>query len=140
MISSSWPVGNGPLGYGDPVTTTIHGGAINLITAYFAKDLAVNLSALTDDMELSNGRCGDLMYKNLIRDLTVAGRSYRNYGNNGIKIPNKEKADLNIRSLGTFGTSGWWYKLHLGSSAGSYTGQPESKTVCFNAQDLKPTG
>jgi secreted PhoX family phosphatase len=46
---SAWAAGNGPLGYGDPVTTTT---ATGLVTAYFAKDFTVNLSDLSDTMEL----------------------------------------------------------------------------------------
>lgn len=74
---SAWPVGNAPLGYGDPVTTTIHGGAANLITAYFAKDFTVNLSALTDNMELGVMRDdGIVVYLNgeeVVRDNMPAG-------------------------------------------------------------------
>lgn len=74
---SSWPVGNAPLGYGDPVTTTIHSGATGLITAYFAKDFNVNLSTLSDDMELGVMRDdGIVVYLNgeeVVRDNMPAG-------------------------------------------------------------------
>ncbi|MCG9792576.1 alkaline phosphatase PhoX [Flavobacterium algicola] len=47
--NSSWLSGNGPLGYGDPVTTTI---TKPLNTAYFSKDFSINLSDLSTTMEL----------------------------------------------------------------------------------------
>ncbi|MGO4771570.1 alkaline phosphatase PhoX [Flavobacterium sp. W22_SRS_FK3] len=46
---SGWLSGNGPLGYGDPVTTTIKKP---LNAAYFTKDFTVNLSDLSTTMEL----------------------------------------------------------------------------------------
>lgn len=46
---ATWSTGDGPLGYGDPVTTTINSG---LAAAYFAKDFTVNLSDLSTNMEL----------------------------------------------------------------------------------------
>ncbi|WP_294285625.1 alkaline phosphatase PhoX [uncultured Chryseobacterium sp.] len=46
---SGWSQGNGPLGYGDPVTTTTASG---LATAYFAKDFTVNINDLSTTMEL----------------------------------------------------------------------------------------
>ncbi|EJL73103.1 alkaline phosphatase PhoX [Chryseobacterium populi] len=46
---STWSTGDGPLGYGDPVTTSTNTG---LTTAYFAKDFTVNLASLSDNMEL----------------------------------------------------------------------------------------
>ncbi|MCQ9633653.1 DUF839 domain-containing protein [Chryseobacterium sp. WG23] len=74
---SSWATGNGPLGYGDPVTTTIHNGATGLITAYFAKDFTVDLSTLSDNMELGIMRDdGIVVYLNgeeVVRDNMPAG-------------------------------------------------------------------
>ncbi|MEF9478607.1 DUF839 domain-containing protein [Chryseobacterium sp. 1B4] len=71
---STWPVGNGPLGYGDPVTTTINSG---LTTAYFAKDFTVDLSTLSDTMELGVMRDdGIIVYLNgeeVVRDNMPAG-------------------------------------------------------------------
>lgn len=71
---SSWAVGDGPLGYGDPVTTTINSG---LITAYFAKDITVNLADLSDMMELGVMRDdGIVVYLNgeeVVRDNMPAG-------------------------------------------------------------------
>ncbi|GEN67855.1 MULTISPECIES: alkaline phosphatase PhoX [Chryseobacterium] len=74
---SSWATGNGPLGYGDPVTTTIHNGATGLTTAYFAKDFTVDLSTLSDHMELGVMRDdGIVVYLNgeeVVRDNMPAG-------------------------------------------------------------------
>lgn len=71
---STWAVGDGPLGYGDPVTTTISSG---LTTAYFAKDITVNLSTLSDTMELGVMRDdGIVVYLNgeeVVRDNMPAG-------------------------------------------------------------------
>lgn len=71
---STWAVGDGPLGYGDPVTTIISSG---LTTAYFAKDITVNLSALSDTMELGVMRDdGIVVYLNgeeVVRDNMPAG-------------------------------------------------------------------
>ncbi|MFS4428531.1 alkaline phosphatase PhoX [Chryseobacterium sp. S90] len=71
---STWAVGNGPLGYGDPVTTTINSG---LTTAYFAKDFTVDLSTLSDNMELGIMRDdGIIVYLNgeeVVRDNMPAG-------------------------------------------------------------------
>ncbi|MFP3595642.1 alkaline phosphatase PhoX [Chryseobacterium sp. SIMBA_029] len=71
---STWAVGDGPLGYGDPVTTTISSG---LTTAYFAKDITVNLSALSDTMELGVMRDdGIVVYLNgeeVVRDNMPTG-------------------------------------------------------------------
>ncbi|MFP7654491.1 alkaline phosphatase PhoX [Chryseobacterium proteolyticum] len=71
---SSWSTGNGPLGYGDPVTTTINTG---LTTAYFAKDFSVNLADLSDTMELGVMRDdGIVVYLNgqeEVRDNMPAG-------------------------------------------------------------------
>lgn len=71
---STWEVGNGPLGYGDPVTTTINSG---LTTAYFAKDFTVDLSTLSDNMELGIMRDdGIIVYLNgeeVVRDNMPAG-------------------------------------------------------------------
>lgn len=71
---STWAVGNGPLGYGDPVTTTINSG---LTTAYFAKDFTVDLSTLSDTMEFGVMRDdGIIVYLNgeeVVRDNMPAG-------------------------------------------------------------------
>ncbi|WP_288446490.1 alkaline phosphatase PhoX [uncultured Chryseobacterium sp.] len=71
---STWAVGNGPLGYGDPVTTTINSG---LTTAYFAKDFTVDLSTLSDNLELGVMRDdGIIVYLNgeeVVRDNMPAG-------------------------------------------------------------------
>ncbi|WP_370896324.1 alkaline phosphatase PhoX [Chryseobacterium gossypii] len=71
---SAWSTGNGPLGYGDPVTTTLNTG---LVTAYFAKDFNVNLSDLSDTMELGIMRDdGIVVYLNgeeVARDNMPAG-------------------------------------------------------------------
>ncbi|MBE4949138.1 alkaline phosphatase PhoX [Chryseobacterium culicis] len=71
---STWAVGNGPLGYGDPVTTTINSG---LTTAYFAKDFTVDLSTLSDTMQLGVMRDdGIIVYLNgeeVVRDNMPAG-------------------------------------------------------------------
>ncbi|SHM29578.1 alkaline phosphatase PhoX [Chryseobacterium polytrichastri] len=72
---TSWAVGNGPLGYGDPVTTTINSG---LISAYFAKDIDVDLSELTDTLELGVMRDdGIVVYVNgqeILRDNMPSGQ------------------------------------------------------------------
>ncbi|WP_345988833.1 alkaline phosphatase PhoX [Chryseobacterium sp. Chry.R1] len=71
---SSWSTGNGPLGYGDPVTTTINSG---LTAAYFAKDFSVNLADLSDTMELGVMRDdGIVVYLNgqeVVRDNMPTG-------------------------------------------------------------------
>jgi len=71
---STWSTGNGPLGYGDPVTTTISN---SLITAYFAKDFTVNLADLSATMELGVMRDdGIVVYLNgeeVVRDNMPAG-------------------------------------------------------------------
>ncbi len=71
---SAWPQGNGPLGYGDPVTTTT---ATGLVTAYFAKDFTVNLNDLSASMELGVMRDdGIVVYLNgeeIVRDNMPAG-------------------------------------------------------------------
>ncbi|AZA76317.1 DUF839 domain-containing protein [Chryseobacterium sp. G0186] len=71
---STWAVGNGPLGYGDPVTTTINSG---LTTAYFAKDITVDLATLSDNVELGVMRDdGIVVYLNgeeVVRDNMPAG-------------------------------------------------------------------
>lgn len=71
---SSWAAGNGPLGYGDPVTTTLNSG---LLTAYFAKDFTVNLADLTATIELGIRRDdGIIVYLNgeeVVRDNMPAG-------------------------------------------------------------------
>ncbi|MBK1896344.1 alkaline phosphatase PhoX [Chryseobacterium paridis] len=71
---TSWSTGNGPLGYGDPVTTTINTG---LTAAYFAKDFTVNLADLSDTMELGVMRDdGIVVYLNgveVVRDNMPTG-------------------------------------------------------------------
>lgn len=71
---STWSQGNGPLGYGDPVTTTTNTG---LITAYFAKDFTVNLNDLSATMELGVMRDdGIVVYLNgeeIVRDNMPTG-------------------------------------------------------------------
>lgn len=71
---STWSQGNGPLGYGDPVTTTT---ATGLITAYFAKDFTVNLNDLSSTMELGVMRDdGIVVYLNgeeVVRDNMPSG-------------------------------------------------------------------
>ena len=71
---SAWSSGNGPLGYGDPVTTTI---TKPLNTAYFTKDFTVNLSDLTSTMELGVMRDdGIIVFLNgveVVRDNMPAG-------------------------------------------------------------------
>lgn len=72
--NSTWLSGAGPLGYGDPVITTI---AKPLNTAYFSKDFTVNLSDLTATMELGVMRDdGILVFLNgveIVRDNLPAG-------------------------------------------------------------------
>lgn len=71
---SSWASGDGALGYGDPVTTTINNG---LAAAYFAKDFTVNLADLSNTMELGVMRDdGIVVYINgeeVVRDNMPAG-------------------------------------------------------------------
>jgi secreted PhoX family phosphatase len=71
---SAWSQGNGPLGYGDPVTTTT---ATGLVTAYFAKDFTVNLNDLSTTMELGVMRDdGIVVYLNgeeVVRDNMPTG-------------------------------------------------------------------
>lgn len=71
---SAWSQGNGPLGYGDPVTTTT---ATGLITAYFVKDFTVNLNDLSSTVELGIMRDdGIVVYLNgeeVVRDNMPAG-------------------------------------------------------------------
>ncbi|MCX8532632.1 alkaline phosphatase PhoX [Chryseobacterium luquanense] len=75
--ASAWFSGNGPLGYGDPVTTTIHNGATGLPTAYFIKDFTVNLADLTNTMEFGVRRDdGIVVYLNgeeVVRDNMPTG-------------------------------------------------------------------
>lgn len=72
--TSGWLTGNGPLGYGDPVTTTIKKP---LITAYFTKNFTVNLSDLSATMELGVMRDdGIIVYLNgeeVVRDNMPTG-------------------------------------------------------------------
>lgn len=71
---SAWSQGNGPLGYGDPVTTQTNTG---LITAYFARDFTVNLNSLSASMELGVMRDdGIVVYLNgeeVVRDNMPSG-------------------------------------------------------------------
>lgn len=71
---TAWPQGNGPLGYGDPVTAQTNTG---LITAYFTKDFTVNLNDLSTTMELGIMRDdGIVVYLNgeeVVRDNIPAG-------------------------------------------------------------------
>ncbi|CAD7815773.1 hypothetical protein CHRY9390_03035 [Chryseobacterium aquaeductus] len=72
--TSAWPSGNGPLGYGDPVTTSFVSG---VDTAYLTKDFTVNLADLTDTMEFGVRRDdGIIVYLNgqeVIRNNMPAG-------------------------------------------------------------------
>ncbi|MBW7674406.1 alkaline phosphatase PhoX [Chryseobacterium chendengshani] len=72
--TSAWPSGNGPLGYGDPVTTSFVAG---VDTAYLTKDFTVNLADLTNTMEFGVRRDdGIIVYLNgeeVIRDNMPAG-------------------------------------------------------------------
>lgn len=72
--NASWPSGNGPLGYGDPVTTNFVAG---VDTAYLTKDFTVNLADLTTTMEFGVRRDdGIIVYLNgeeVIRDNMPAG-------------------------------------------------------------------
>lgn len=67
--ASTWAVGNAPLGYGDPVTTTINNG---LSAAYFVKDFTLNLAELSNTLELGVMRDdGIIVYLNgveVVRD------------------------------------------------------------------------
>ncbi|MEC3876400.1 alkaline phosphatase PhoX [Chryseobacterium salviniae] len=71
---TAWPQGNGPLGYGDPVTTQT---STDLITAYFTKDFTVNLNDLSSTMELGVMRDdGIVVYLNgeeVVRDNMPTG-------------------------------------------------------------------
>lgn len=71
---STWSQGDGPLGYGDPVTTTT---ATGLMTAYFAKDFTVNLNDLSSTVELGVMRDdGIVVYLNgeeVVRDNMPTG-------------------------------------------------------------------
>ncbi|MFY1046170.1 alkaline phosphatase PhoX [Chryseobacterium sp. GP-SGM7] len=71
---STWSVGNGPLGYGDPVTTAFVSG---VDTAYLTKDFTVNLADLTNTMEFGVRRDdGIIVYLNgeeVIRDNMPSG-------------------------------------------------------------------
>ena len=72
--ASTWAVGNAPLGYGDPVTTTINNG---LSAAYFVKDFTLNLAELSSTMELGVMRDdGIIIYLNgeeVVRDNMPTG-------------------------------------------------------------------
>ena len=71
---SNWAVGNGPLGYGDPVTTSFISG---VDTAYLIKDFTVNLADLSNTMEFGVRRDdGIIVYLNgeeVIRDNMPSG-------------------------------------------------------------------
>lgn len=71
---STWAVGNGPLGYGDPVTTSFISG---VDTAYLIKDFTVNLADLSNTMEFGVRRDdGIIVYLNgeeVIRDNMPSG-------------------------------------------------------------------
>lgn len=71
---STWSSGNGPLGYGDPVTTAFVSG---VDTAYLTKDFTVNLADLTNTMEFGVRRDdGIIVYLNgeeVIRDNMPSG-------------------------------------------------------------------
>ena len=72
--TSTWASGNGPLGYGDPVTTSFVSG---VDTAYLTKDFTVNLADLTTTMEFGIRRDdGIIVYLNgeeVIRDNMPTG-------------------------------------------------------------------
>lgn len=72
--NASWPSGNGPLGYGDPVTTNFVSG---VDTAYLTKDFTVNLSDLSTTLEFGVRRDdGIIVYLNgeeVIRDNMPSG-------------------------------------------------------------------
>lgn len=72
--TSAWASGNGPLGYGDPVTTNFVSG---IDTAYLTKDFTVNLADLTNTMEFGIRRDdGIIVYLNgeeVIRDNMPTG-------------------------------------------------------------------
>ncbi len=72
--TSAWPSGNGPLGYGDPVTTSFVSG---VDTAYLTKDFTVNLADLTNTVEFGVRRDdGIIVYLNgeeVVRDNMNAG-------------------------------------------------------------------
>jgi secreted PhoX family phosphatase len=72
--TSAWPSGNGPLGYGDPVTTNFVSG---VDTAYLTKDFTINLADLTTTMEFGIRRDdGIIVYLNgeeVIRDNMPTG-------------------------------------------------------------------
>ncbi len=72
--TSAWSSGNGPLGYGDPVTTNFVSG---IDTAYLTKDFTVNLADLTNTMEFGIRRDdGIIVYLNgeeVIRDNMPTG-------------------------------------------------------------------
>ena len=73
--NSSWSAGYAPLGYGDPMETTISYGddaSDKYISYYFTKDLEVNLDEVTDEVEIGLRRDdGAIVYINgqeIIRD------------------------------------------------------------------------
>lgn len=78
--NSAWVSGNAPLGYGDPVNTTVSFGpdATNkYITSYFSKDINVNLSNVADFVDFGLKRDdGAVVYINgieVFRDNMPAG-------------------------------------------------------------------
>ncbi|OQP65693.1 alkaline phosphatase PhoX [Niastella populi] len=75
-----WATGQGPLGYGDPMTTTIgYGPDANnkYITSYFRRDMTIDTAALPDSVEFGVRRDdGFIFYVNgveVIRDNMPAG-------------------------------------------------------------------
>lgn len=77
---TSWPDGKGPLGYGDPMTTTISYGPDNankIITDYFRRAIMIDTAILTDFVEIGLRRDdGAIVYINgneVIRDNMPAG-------------------------------------------------------------------
>ncbi|SFD46542.1 Secreted phosphatase, PhoX family [Chitinophaga sp. CF118] len=77
---TSWPEGKGPLGYGDPMTTTISYGPDNankIITDYFRRAIIIDTSSIADFVEIGLRRDdGAVVYINgneVIRDNMPAG-------------------------------------------------------------------
>ena len=76
----SWATGQGPLGYGDAMSTTIsYGPDVNnkYITAYFRRDIMIDTAALRDSVEIGLRRDdGAILYVNgtaVVRDNMPAG-------------------------------------------------------------------
>ena len=75
-----WARGEGPLGYGDPMTTTISYGADannKYVTSYFRRDIMIDTAALPDSVEIGVRRDdGVIIYvngKEVVRDNMPAG-------------------------------------------------------------------